>query len=289
MDQRPAEDPAALRALHAFELARHLPQVAGIRSDQSAAASVRVGIEVGHEIVAFHDRREVLVPDPVVERQLGRGLVGVLQVEHHPVGIRMGYQRRGGLDPADITQQQVGEPVANIAIRNDVAAVGRLHVQVVVHGPLVLEAELERMVSSDHAEVVQQLEDLGSLELRPPLRGSEERVAGHADRRNAVGERAGEGVQAELRPGVAFRRDGVGRRIDPVESEPEAVEHGWAEDAVPCQRHQLAADIAVGREPASGERVRERALLDDGVGLQEAVGPIEGVLVRQAMVDPDVE
>ena len=115
MVQSPARDAASLRPLHAFELARVFALVRGIRDDQRPAFSVRVWIEIGHQIVAFLDRSEVLVSDPVVERKVGHGLVGILQVEHDTVGVGMEHQCRGGLDPADVAQQKVGESVSDIA------------------------------------------------------------------------------------------------------------------------------------------------------------------------------
>ena len=169
MDQGPAEDAVTLHALHAVEVARDLSQGSGIGRDQRPPAAVRTRIEIGHQIVAFQDRREILVADPVIESEVRGGLVGVLQVEHHAVGVGLGHQCGGGLDPVDVAQQKVGNSVADIAAGDDVAAVGCLDVQVVVHGPLEFESHLERVVSSNHTEVVQQLEDLRNLELGPPF------------------------------------------------------------------------------------------------------------------------
>ena len=59
-------------------------------------------------------------------------------------------------------------------------------------------------------------------------------------------------------------------------------------------RFQVAAsncptNITVGGEASRRQRVGKWTLLNDGLGLQETVGSVEEVLLREIVVDPDIE
>ena len=59
-------------------------------------ASIRIGIKIGNQIILFENRSEVLVSDPEVESEFGTGLEGILNIEHHTVGVGLGHKSRGG-------------------------------------------------------------------------------------------------------------------------------------------------------------------------------------------------
>ena len=236
----------------------HAPRV--LRDDPLTGG----GVDVGEGVILILGGREILVPDPVVDRQFAGRAPGVLREELDAIGEELGFVEEGDALRGGHAQKEVPDPGTGVAgVAESRGAVQGDQVDVSHLVSPHLRPELEGVAAPLPGGVGRELEDLRGLELRT------ERRAAHAGEARDIqgGETPGvAGVGGDSRDSVLLVRidaeGGVeGVALDLVPTHPNLAEHRLRERARPAEHGALTGDEDVAVEVSGNDGPENRRLV----------------------------